>query len=600
MSDEEEALDAYFTAVKKGNLQKAKDQINDLYMLHFDLDSVPYPHQYTLMTFAVKYNRLEIVKYLLEKSADIDVQDNLYTPLAVSCVTENLSMLQKLLEFGADPNMKFQQDENEYVALHVALSKKNLDLVKALVEGGTELNDTSMVLPLVQAIKEGDNDIINYLLDKGADVNARSTVEQEPSNEIYEYPPILAAISKKNEVILKKLIQLGADTNASYQGYSALVMALKSTPDMVRVLCENGANVNFKHPISGNTPLLRAIKNRPISVSMIKILCEFGADKRMTNKFNESAISAAQNIEDEDLMDEVLAILKWCGISDPALVAQSNQGSNSANEPGGLQKNVEDFNVQLLNAIRKGDLKSMKQLIGYGADVTANDYQAIAEAISTGNLEIIKYLFSISGLILDKKDSRKDLLVKFLTAAGNNLDIFKYIEKRSGSNVKNVIYDVTQYDILKLNNKTVSYILVHYIQGLKYSEVISLMFAAFRADNKRSFENLLDYLSFDKLTAEEKTSLGELVKKLANQGNLRMLKEFQRKGFNFTFIGDDLWKLVYRRWVDIEKFLEDLGLAKPNSLGEKGNENNAPYGGRRRTRKSRVTRRKLSNRSRKH
>ncbi len=594
-------VESYFTAVKKGNIEKAKEAINSLSLLHFNLDSIYELHEFTLLTYAVKFNRSEIVEYLIQKGADINTQDKLYTPLAVACIKKNINMIKKLLELGADPNSLFQQDDNKYMAIHVAITNGNLEVVKTLVEGGTDLNDTSIILPLVQAIKEGNKDIINYLLDNGADVNARPIIAlNDDTDEIYEYPPILAAIAKRDEDTLKKLIELGANTNASYEGYSALIMALKWNADMVRLLCENGADVNYKHPVSGNTPLIRAITNIPILLPVIRVLCEFGADKKIKNKRNETAASYALHIEDEDTMNDVLAILKWCGITDPKGVSLTEENDNTENEPGKVEKNVEDVNAQLKSAIQEGNLKLIKQLIAYGADVSFNDYEPLIDAAASRNLEIFKYILSISGLFLDKKTTPNVLLYKFLTATGNNLDIFKYIEKRSGSNFKNVLFDITQYNILKLNNRTVSYILVHYSKEFKLSEIIALMIAAHRSSNRQSFLNLFDLLSFDKLSEKEKASLGDFVKKFANMGDLQMLKVFKLKGFDFKPIGDDLWKLVYRRWVDIEKFLEDSNIPKPDSLTEKVNTNNTPYGGKRRTRKFKSTHRKLSNHSRKH
>lgn len=61
----------------------------------------------TFLNYAVLYERVEIVKYLLNRNADINaLYDNDYTSLMLAVEHENIEMTKILLENNADVNIK--------------------------------------------------------------------------------------------------------------------------------------------------------------------------------------------------------------------------------------------------------------------------------------------------------------------------------------------------------------------------------------------------------------------------------------------------------------------------------------------------------------
>jgi ankyrin repeat protein len=126
----------------------------------------------SLLEIAVLKEKIEIVKYLLEKGADpnkkLSTTGN--TLLYHSMVTNDIELVKILLDGGANPNIK--NKDGKYAPLHEAVVYNKIELVKTLLSSPlidvnikiTGTNDTplSVVLP-TQNIK-----MIDLLLSAGA------------------------------------------------------------------------------------------------------------------------------------------------------------------------------------------------------------------------------------------------------------------------------------------------------------------------------------------------------------------------------------------------------------------------------------------------
>ena len=98
--------------------------------------------------------------------------------------------------------------------------------------------------------------------------------------------PLPLAILKKNEILVKALIEKGANVERKdqYDRLSALQLALEmgSMDEIVTMLITNGANVNRRFPISKNTPMHEAVSgNRK---NCLKSLMDHGGDQSLKNK----------------------------------------------------------------------------------------------------------------------------------------------------------------------------------------------------------------------------------------------------------------------------------------------------------------------------
>lgn len=119
----------------------------------------------TLLFTAAHHGQLEMVKFLLEKGADINLVclDEGLTPLIIACMEGHLNVAQELLNRGADVTANCIDFGT---ALHYACKHGWLDLSKALVEKGAALNPNSMegeFTPLHCAYLSGNVELIGFL-----------------------------------------------------------------------------------------------------------------------------------------------------------------------------------------------------------------------------------------------------------------------------------------------------------------------------------------------------------------------------------------------------------------------------------------------------
>jgi len=179
-----------------------------------------------------KSNCLDVVKLLVRYGADVNKQHiNLGTeygyPLQNAISEEHsLSLIRFLLDSGANPNLS-QSRATFYIPIVNAYSKNNTTLVNLLLDRGA---NGSVLLPTL--VKKGDINFIRRLISKG--INLRSNEGAES---------LRIAAENGNFDIIQVLIENGANINArDSNGQTALSIAYDNGEmEIYDYLIANGA-----------------------------------------------------------------------------------------------------------------------------------------------------------------------------------------------------------------------------------------------------------------------------------------------------------------------------------------------------------------------
>ncbi len=150
------------------------------------------------------------------------------------------------------------------------------EIIDLLLNSGANIEQRSPVAPLDAAARFGSLGIVKFLLDKGANANAGANDGRTP---LYQ------ALRHWRTEVANMLIQRGADVNAkTEEGWTPLhLAAINGMESTVRLLLANGAAVNARDN-QGATPLAWAIGKGPKDIGrssarpeLIEVLVKSGA-----------------------------------------------------------------------------------------------------------------------------------------------------------------------------------------------------------------------------------------------------------------------------------------------------------------------------------
>jgi ankyrin repeat protein len=332
---------ALMTAARSGNA----DAVKALLDRGATVDARDTEFQQTALMFAVRANDLAVVRLLIDRKADVNAQTRTgkppawrrpgagggshgvgivrggwpargmrdpapgaMTPLLYAARDGRLEIAQALLAAGADVKAS---DANGITPLLMAITNAKTDVAKFLIEHGAPVNAVDWYgrTPLWAAVdvrnleKRGptrDNGVdraamlqlIRVLLEKGADVNAR-TKEVQPVRrfimplgslawvDVTGETPFFRAALSGDVTVMRELLRHGADSSiATFSGTTPLMAAA-------------GVNWVFNQTYDeGPAALLEAVK-----------LChELGADVNAANSMGLRAIHGAANRGSDDIV----------------------------------------------------------------------------------------------------------------------------------------------------------------------------------------------------------------------------------------------------------------------------------------------------------
>ena len=168
----------------------------------------------TVLDRGAKSGKIEILEWLLEAGADIP--SSRAALVHVIEKLQNPEMVWRLIQGGVDVNGSIvKQALTITTPLQAAVRIRNLAITQMLLDAGANenpvkpyTNDGLSCRALCDAIKAQDHDLINILLQSGADVN-------NPPAEGDNDTALEAAVANEDLNLVFKLLQLGSDPNDS-------------------------------------------------------------------------------------------------------------------------------------------------------------------------------------------------------------------------------------------------------------------------------------------------------------------------------------------------------------------------------------------------
>ena len=237
MSDEQ-IEHPIFRAIETGDLPEAIRVLGDT-----PPDDLKNAWNATPLIMAAWHGRLDILKYLLDREADINATyDAGNTALIVSSWRGHRNVVTHLLVEGADIAIKNRGGDD---ALVWAAEHGHLGIVESLLHAGADSVDAALVF----ACENGHTKIADLLLRRGA------CLEYEHGD--HRLTPLAAAAYKGYGQLVEFLLGQGADIHTLDD--AALGWACGSQQlETAEILISNGANVNG-HGEEGRTFLQEAV-----------------------------------------------------------------------------------------------------------------------------------------------------------------------------------------------------------------------------------------------------------------------------------------------------------------------------------------------------
>mmetsp|Transcript_17476 Transcript_17476/g.33154 ORF Transcript_17476/g.33154 Transcript_17476/m.33154 type:complete len:291 (-) Transcript_17476:219-1091(-) len=250
------------------------------------------------------------VKEALRYHAPIDKREGESGLSALIAAASNRQFVVVKHLLRAKANVNLQDSEGRTALIAAASKTMNLDVLKCLVEEGSakcNLADGERWTALMYAAREHQADVVEYLLDHGADVNLQNSVGDtalitavKSATEMPHSPRHYGDRRDWRDFIgtMRNLINSeDLDIDATDDnGRTALLLACcMQNTDAVKYVVSNGANVDIQSE-DGSTALICAVYRK--NMSLVKFLVEDAkADLFLQDTIGMTALDRAEQAQ---------------------------------------------------------------------------------------------------------------------------------------------------------------------------------------------------------------------------------------------------------------------------------------------------------------
>ena len=436
-----EGRSPFFLACKYGLLEYVK------YMMELKPDvNVRDRFGQTAVYFVSQNGDIEIIELLISQKADLNICSyEGYSPIMIASGYGNKEIVQLLLKNGAKPDNNCS--ESNPTALYFAAKQGFYDIVKILIQYKANINytDADGMHPIDLINFEKDNmDILKFMVDNGADYkfkfflaigsndvkSVKKMLKTENVNQTVseiKLTPLMLACEYGNMEIIQLLIDKGAEVNQiDASGKSAIVYTISSDKlEIARYLIDKGAELNLFY--DGISPLIKAIIEEKWEFA--ELFIEKGANVNAFQTITPMDVTLfKQNYDFADYLIEKGADINLKGDhGNTALYNAAKEGDlesvNFLLNKGAKADIKNSYGYSpLAIASYNGDLQIVNILINKGADINSTDEEGnkpIHHAASGGNLEIVKMLHKRGANINDISKSKHNTPLIYSCKIGN-------------------------------------------------------------------------------------------------------------------------------------------------------------------------------------
>ena len=254
-----------------------KDKIYD-FLIKGKIFSIWKNHKYYFSKYedefwfkAATKGHLNVVKFLVDIGVDIETKnDDGRTALMLASWNNKLEMVNFLIENGANINVEDGRNythDGGQTSLMLAAFNGHFDIFKVLIEAKADINHNSVLSDVAQ---RGYLNIVEFLLDV-------STSDELGKTELNNALRVALGRNRSRLDIVELLIEKGADINTKSDDGHTLLMSAASCGfvDVVEFLVEKGVDIDAKDS-KGRTALMK-VKEFGYYPDIAKFLIKSGA-----------------------------------------------------------------------------------------------------------------------------------------------------------------------------------------------------------------------------------------------------------------------------------------------------------------------------------
>ncbi|KAL4902099.1 ankyrin repeat-containing domain protein [Aspergillus multicolor] len=358
-----------------------------------------------LAAAASYFDDIGLFERLLAACPDVNINPEMYYPmdaLAMAVERQNISMISILLGRGADPSgcpsIQIRLDGDCLHATHLglAIQTKDLSVIEPILNACNDIGNDEYYLsdndhyisPLALAVETGKPELVDLLVQAGADVQAR-----HPSTSL---TLLETAVMRDNIDMCRTLLAHSAPVNRPLSQrwkHSALSLAVasESSIDLASLLLRAGARVDDEYDWLPGTVIATAIEYT--NVPLIDLLSKAGAEqvgslprhiRNLETAINLHRANRLQSILDIGGAGILAASIMWEDHALTQFLLDHSFDVNGTTDPslswgsgGRLYPYAQVFTTAPLSAaFQTGNIPLGVEIVARGAEITDLDLAA--------------------------------------------------------------------------------------------------------------------------------------------------------------------------------------------------------------------------------